>query len=1039
MNFKKLKITLGLLVILNLMSPGFAQDEHNHPELDWQTFETEHFYVHFHLGTERTALLVAKIAEDIYRPVTELYRYKPAVKIHFIIKDTDDYSNGGAYFFDDKIEIWAENLDYIMRGTKNWLRDVVTHEFTHMIQIQSSLKFPKYLPYGFFQFFGYEPERRTDVVRGFPNVLVSYPLASVNIPVWYAEGVAQHQATGARFDYRDPNREMILRDRVIHGQMLTYNEMGVFGKNSHGNESAYNLGFAFVNYISDRFGEQVISDISNYNSEFWNLTFEQSIKQATGLSSHELYSDWLSALETDYKNRLSSIRAGEVSGKLIESEGFANLYPVWSPNDKQIAYISNKGYDSFGQNGLYIFNTETGEKKMITSRVSSSIAWSPDGKYLLYSRHSVVELTGSAYNDLYVYDFQNEKEIRISKSLRGKNPDWSNDGKRIIYVGETNGLNQLFCFEIAEDLSKDNWTEYFVDIETGILKQAEENNHRKIQIKGSTLQQFLVFENNRQIYHPRWSPDDKQIVFDTATDYGRDIALYDLAAREYEMILSGTAEERYPVFAADGSSIYFTSGETGIYNIYEFTLQTGEKTLLTNVTGGAVMPSVNRQGDLVFALYDSLGYKISLLKSPKYLDKSQAIYDSNYSEKIPDKNFDDSNLIEPKIREYKQSFTHLNFLPRVLIDYGTVKPGFYMYSTDVLNKMSLIAGAAINSKLDYDLFGLFEYRELYPTLYLEVYNSSVNINDSLMIKRGEDNYEEIEQDINFDLTEVAIGATGKWDDWLKWRLAYVVSRYSAKIKWFDPSYNDIITFRYPYLKGASVQLSLISDMTQYSRFSAISPAGGRYVNLKYAYEDNDFLESFDTGKSLGIEVFGKHAFHRVEMDWEEYFRNPLFENHAFSLRLNAGYIDRPVDDFFHLFAGGLLGMKGYSYFSLEGRKKLIATFTYRLPLFTNIDWQIMNVHFDKLFLGGFIDYGNAWIENEIGLNDFKRDIGIQLRLETFTNYLFPTRVFFEAAYPLDEAVNQNVQYKQEWRYYFGILFDFDFRERFSGLKRNYLN
>ena len=60
----------------------------NHPELDWFTLETEHFQVHFHQEAKRTARVVAKIAEDIYAPVTDLYQWKPDGKIHrFFIED----------------------------------------------------------------------------------------------------------------------------------------------------------------------------------------------------------------------------------------------------------------------------------------------------------------------------------------------------------------------------------------------------------------------------------------------------------------------------------------------------------------------------------------------------------------------------------------------------------------------------------------------------------------------------------------------------------------------------------------------------------------------------------------------------------------------------------------------------------------------------------------------------------------------------------------------------------------------------------------
>ena len=104
--------TLTKIVILStvFILPVFAQDlaYYNHPELDWSTFETEHFIIHFHQGTQRTANILGIIAEEIYGPVTTLYKYEPSDKIHFIIKDTDDYSNGGAYFFDNKIEIWRK-------------------------------------------------------------------------------------------------------------------------------------------------------------------------------------------------------------------------------------------------------------------------------------------------------------------------------------------------------------------------------------------------------------------------------------------------------------------------------------------------------------------------------------------------------------------------------------------------------------------------------------------------------------------------------------------------------------------------------------------------------------------------------------------------------------------------------------------------------------------------------------------------------------------------------------------------------------------
>ena len=93
---RRIKIIFFPLFLSLLFSLG------NHSELIWKSIESEHFFVHFHNGTERTAKEVVNIAEFIYTPATELYNYQPKEKTHIINKDTDDFSNGSAFFFDNK-------------------------------------------------------------------------------------------------------------------------------------------------------------------------------------------------------------------------------------------------------------------------------------------------------------------------------------------------------------------------------------------------------------------------------------------------------------------------------------------------------------------------------------------------------------------------------------------------------------------------------------------------------------------------------------------------------------------------------------------------------------------------------------------------------------------------------------------------------------------------------------------------------------------------------------------------------------------------
>ena len=152
----------SILLILSFISILFCQVGENHPELIWETLESEHFLIHFHNGTQRTAYETMEIAEFIYEPVTTMYAFRPKSKTHIIIKDTDDFSNGSAYFFDNKIEIWANPLDFDLRGSHRWIQNVITHEFVHIIQLGASLKYNRHFPAFYIQGMGYEEEKRKD-------------------------------------------------------------------------------------------------------------------------------------------------------------------------------------------------------------------------------------------------------------------------------------------------------------------------------------------------------------------------------------------------------------------------------------------------------------------------------------------------------------------------------------------------------------------------------------------------------------------------------------------------------------------------------------------------------------------------------------------------------------------------------------------------------------------------------------------------------------------------------------------------------------
>jgi len=160
-----------------------------------------------------------------------------------------------------------------------------------------------------------------------------------------------------------------------------------------------------------------------------------------------------------------------------------------------------------------------------------------------------------------------------------------------------------------------------------------------------------------------------------------------------------------------------------------------------------------------------------------------------------------------------------------------------------------------------------------------------------------------------------------------------------------------------------------------------------------------------------------------------------------------GWISMPdVDSFFHFFAGGLPGLRGYPFYSIEGRNLLTFHYTLRHPLFVEKDLKMGIFNLQNAFVGAYVETGNAWNQVKdyprLGWKkfanspadviqqvtaDFKTDVGMQLRFSGFSFYAYPTAISLDFVYGLDkfELIDRRDEahiYGGEWRTYITILF-----------------
>jgi len=253
------------------------------------------------------------------------------------------------------------------------------------------------------------------------------------------------------------------------------------------------------------------------------------------------------------KERLYSLivsdQDGENDHKIMESKD-PIMSPAWSPDGRQLAYVSFEGSKS----SIFVQTLRSGNRFQVSSKpgINGAPSFSPDGRKL------VITLGGVDGNlDIYVLDITSRQTTRLTTHRAiDTEGTWSPDGRTIYFTSDRSGGPQVYrisasggtpervtfegSYNARPRLSPDGTRLAMVHNDRGNFRIAVMNIARK---------DLLVLSTGKQDESPSFAPNSDSLIY--ATRQGGDGVLETVSADGLirQKMASGKGDVREPVWS----------------------------------------------------------------------------------------------------------------------------------------------------------------------------------------------------------------------------------------------------------------------------------------------------------------------------------------------------------------------------------------------------------------------------------------------------------------------------------------------------------
>ncbi len=1011
-----LKIFLLFVFFQPLLLAQFGQNKVQYKYFDWYYIQTNHFDIYFTDDGETLAEFTAFASEDALSNIQESFNYSINNRITLIIYNsqndfqetnvTDSYLSEGIQGF---TELFKNRVVVQFAGSYKQYRHLIHHELVHAVLND--------------MFYG-----------GSIQNIISNNI-SLQVPLWFSEGIAEYQALGW-----DEDTDMFIRDAAIEEYLPDIQNLnGYF---------AYRGGQAVFYYIAKKYGRKKIGELVNAVRGVGNV--DGALKETIGLSLKELNERWRKDIKRVYWPDIDVTEdPDEFAKRLTDSEedgGFYNTSPALSPQGDKIAFITNRDYFF----SLYIMDANDGEiiKELAQGNNSPNfeelniltpgLTWSPDGKRI------AVAALSHGYDLVYIFDVEEEEYQTLPIKLNGiQSIAWSWDSKFLAFIGQTAKQTDVYIYDFE--------TEEITNLTNDIFTDRDPCwSHDGMKI---------YFASDRNSYLTMSDVSDGFKIYNH--DYTQtEIYSIDVETKQVQRITDMPgSNETSPIVSEDDSQILFISDLNGINNVYKKRIVFSSSDInvndvkdikavpVTNSQSGLYQLSSSRDGEkLVFSSLYKSAFNIFTLTNPFETDLElnelpltkfrKGILDLDFPVTSFTEENDNTELINISASDTADQESSIfltgNFIDSTKTSEDSVEIDFgnYVFGGEtIIGNGEEVEGDLFNPTDNLDEQGNFKVHNYkinfapdlvyanagYSTLYGLIGTTLISFSDVLGNHR-------------------LIGITGLQID-LKnsdYGLAYyyLAKRINYGIEGFH-------TARFLRISQAAQNGFITSELLRYRNFGFVGSAslplnkyyrfdgGLSWLNVSSENLDNPSEESESAsfvvpsvsfvhdnilwgytapieGTRYRLSVFGnlgigdpKLSFYSFMGDYRTYLR--FFTDHSFAFRFSGGYSDGNNPQRF--FIGGIenwinrsfatteipiesasdfafltaaLPLRGYNYSEQIGTRYALMNIELRFPLIRYFLTGGLPLLFSNIIGVTFIDVGTAWYNNK-QLSLFKRD------------------------------------------------------------------